>query len=120
MKKIGLLLITSLLLFGCSKKENNLLELNIEDQNIQERTKGHIIVDVRSKEEYETGHLEGAINIPYDEIDENIGLDRDKTIMVYCKSGVRSYEAYNRLINLGYDVIDLGAYDSIDMTLIGD
>ena len=42
-------------------------------------------------------------------------LDKDKTILVYCKSGVRSNKAYNTLKDLGYDVIDLGAYDNVTL-----
>ncbi len=119
MKKIGILLIVSLLLFGCTKQETNLAE----DNNLiktNEKYADFIIVDVRTKEEYDEGHIEGAINIPYDEIDENTNLDKNKTIMVYCKSGVRSNKAYNTLKELGYDVIDLGAYASIDMSKIKD
>lgn len=75
----------------------------------------YIIVDVRTNEEYLESHVKGAINIPYDEINESTNLDKTKTILVYCKSGVRSSKAYNTFKSLGYDVIDLGAYDTIDL-----
>ena len=75
----------------------------------------YIIVDVRTKDEYDEGHLVGAINIPYDEIDENVELDKEKLILVYCKSGNRSAVAYNMLINLGFNVYDMGAYIEIDL-----
>ena len=48
-------------------------------------------------------------------VDENTDLDKTKTIMVYCKSGVRSNKAYNTLKDLGYDVVDLGAYDKVEL-----
>lgn len=60
-------------------------------------------------------HLADAINIPYDEIDNNIDLDKDKLILVYCMSDTRSSIAYTKLTELGYEVYDLGAYDKIDL-----
>ena len=105
-----LLIITmGLLLVGCSEeKEMSSLDKILKEDN-------YIIVDVRTKEEYDTSHVKDSVNIPYDEIDENVELDKDKTILVYCKSGGRSSIAYNTLKDLGYDVMDLGAFDSIDL-----
>ncbi|MBR2828691.1 MAG: rhodanese-like domain-containing protein [Bacilli bacterium] len=74
-----------------------------------------VIVDVREKEEYLEGHIVDSINIPYDTIDKNVHLDKNKKIKVYCKSGKRSHIAYQILKELGYDVEDLGAYDNINM-----
>ncbi len=107
MKKI-LIILTVLLIAGCGNKKETPTKL---DQILE--TNNYQIVDVRTKEEYEEGHVKGAINIPYDTINENTKLDKNKTIMVYCKSGKRSAIAYNTLKELGYDVYDLGAYDSI-------
>ena len=111
MKKIVVLLILSLMLFGCAKKEND----SKKEITVQEKNTEYIIVDVRTKEEYDEGHVEGAINIPYDEIDESVNLDKNKIIMIYCKSGARSKIAYNTLKELGYDVQDLGAYSSVNL-----
>jgi len=83
-----------------------------EVQKIKEEN-NYIIVDVRTPEEYQEGHLANSINIPYDTIDENVNLDKNKTILVYCKSGIRSKNAYDNLTNLGYKVYDLGAYEKI-------
>ena len=55
------------------------------------------------------------INIPHDRIDENIDLDKDKVILVYCRSGNRSKLAYDELKKLGYDVYDLGAMEEVDI-----
>lgn len=109
MKKIITLLLTSLCLFGCSTNNANLSYKEIMEE------KDYTIIDVRTKEEYESGHIKGAINIPYDEINENINLDKNKNIFVYCRSGSRSKTAYNTLKELGYTVYDLGAYASIDL-----
>lgn len=74
----------------------------------------HIIIDVRTKEEYGESHIKGAINIPYDKIDES-NLDKDKIIFVYCASGTRSKVAFNTLIESGYTVYDLGSFSQIDL-----
>ena len=107
MKKLFLLLIVTILLVGCGKVKSKL------DQILEKNN--YIIVDVRTEEEFNETHVKGAINIPYDEIDEDTDLIKTKTIMVYCKSGKRSNIAYNTLKSLGYDVYDLGAYDTIDL-----
>ncbi len=114
MKKIVLGLITCILLVGCG---NNTTSMNKTQSTINEVVSGqdYIIVDVRTNEEYNTGHVVGSINIPYDTIDKDTGLDKDKYIFVYCKSGARSSKAYDTLKKLGYDVYNLGAYDSIEL-----
>lgn len=111
MRKILLLVIACISLFavGCgSKKEKSDLDKLLAQ-------KEYIIVDVRTKEEYNISHVKDAINIPYDMIDENIELDKNKNIFVYCKSGNRSKIAYDNLTSLGYTVYDLGAFESIDL-----
>ena len=107
MKKIIVLLLSILLLVGCNnkEKESNILEEVLKENN-------YIIVDVRTKEEYDSSHVVGSINIPYDTIDENTDLDKSKTIIVYCRSGKRSSIASETLKKLGYNVLDLGAFDS--------
>lgn len=70
------------------------------------------IVDVRTAQEYANGHIPGAINIPV----ENIGsekpaelTDADAQLIVYCRTGVRSKQASDRLVELGYQhVNDMG------------
>ena len=71
----------------------------------------YIVVDVRTKEEYNNGHIKNAINIPYDTIDKDTKLEKSKTIFVYCKSGARSAKAYVILKKLKYNVVNLGSYD---------
>lgn len=110
MKKYLYLLIVSLLLFtGCSgDKEDNDYKKLMKDND-------YIIVDVRTSDEFMEEHVKDAINIPYDTIDQNVKLDKNKLIFVYCKSGGRSSIAYQNLKELGYNVYDLGAFDSIDL-----
>ena len=108
MRRIIMIIVACILLSGCGSKQQNI-------STHKEDTTDGIIVDVRTKEEYQEGHVVGAINIPYDEIDENVNLDKTKTIYVYCKSGRRSAVAYQTLKDLGYTVEDLGAYSSITL-----
>lgn len=61
------------------------------------------LVDVRTKEEYDLGTINGAINIPVDKIRENIKLfPKDKKIVVFCGVGLRGYVAYRILVQNGY------------------
>ena len=66
---------------------------------------GHIIVDVRTQEEYDEGHIPGAICVP----NESIGTDApealpdpEQILLVYCRSGRRSKEASQKLAAIGY------------------
>jgi rhodanese-related sulfurtransferase len=64
-----------------------------------------IILDVRSPREYEEGHIEGALNIPVESASfqsETGRLDKGKTYIVYCRSGNRSKEARNRMLEIGF------------------
>ena len=71
-----------------------------------------IILDVRTQEEFNEGHILGAILIPNETIlDEQPELlpDLDAEILIYCRSGNRSAQAANKLIAMGYtDVVDFG------------
>lgn len=74
--------------------------------------KGIILLDVRTKEEYNAGHIKGSILIPVDNLlGESVKTLKDKEapIFVYCRSGNRSLSAVNILIKQGYtNVFNLG------------
>ena len=74
-----------------------------------------IWIDVRTTDEYKSGHVSEAVNIPYTEIAEGIpGLtsDKDASIYVYCRSGRRSGVAKDTLEDLGYtQVVNVGGLD---------
>jgi rhodanese-related sulfurtransferase len=74
------------------------------------------LLDVRTQEEYDEGHIEGAILLPYDTITaSSIGLPADKAsaVIVYCRSGRRSAIAAETLLSLGFtNVYDLGGIQS--------
>ena len=63
------------------------------------------VVDVRTQSEYEDAHIEGAVLVPLDTIgDSDIAAlpDKDATLIVYCRTGVRSAQASAALVKLGY------------------
>lgn len=75
-----------------------------------------ILIDVRTKEEYDRYHIEGAIN--HDIMDMMEGkfpnIDKDAEVSLYCESGNRSMMAKNMLENAGFNkVIDLGSIDNL-------
>ena len=73
-----------------------------------------VIIDVRTIDEYNSGHIENSLNIEWQAIDEiNESIAKDEKIYLYCRSGNRSGKAKNILINMGYkDVINLGGINT--------
>lgn len=74
-----------------------------------------LVVDVRSKLEFWTGHLPGAVCIPVDRIPEGlasrIGISESSRILVYCAGGTRSAAAAAKLRDAGFQhVVDAGGY----------
>ena len=83
---------------------------------MMEEETDYIILDVRTREEYETAHIPGAICIP----NETIGTgdipqlpDKDQLILVYCRSGNRSKQASEKLAKQGYtNIVEFGGINS--------
>jgi rhodanese-related sulfurtransferase len=93
-----------------------------EDAKEMIDTTGVILFDVRTQDEYDAGHIAGAVLLPYDSMTaDSPGLPADKNtaIMVYCRSGGRSGVAASTLSELGYTrIYDLGGllswpYDTV-------
>jgi phage shock protein E len=75
---------------------------------------GAQIVDVRSKEEYASGHLRGSLNIPLGDLNKHLGkLNREKPVIVCCASGVRSGSAKSVLQSKGYKVHNGGSWANL-------
>ena len=98
MKKIFSLIIICLLITACGDKLYETIDTNKALELIDN---GSVIVDVREKEEYDSGHITNAINIPLSDID-SIDIDKNKTVIVYCATGVRSKSAAEKLAEMGY------------------
>ena len=76
-----------------------------EAKQIMDSEDGYIILDTRTQEEYDEGHIPGAIVISHEEImekAEDVLTDKDQLILVYCRSGRRSKIAAEALVELGY------------------
>ena len=76
-----------------------------EAKQIMDSEEDYIILDVRTREEYDEGHIPGAIVISHEEIAEKadeVLTDKDQLILVYCRSGRRSKIAAEALVELGY------------------
>ena len=111
MKKLIFLLLAVILFTACGQdKENNqgAVYVNItaeEAKQIIDTEEGYIILDVRTQEEYDQGHIPGAIPIPDTEINakaEEVLTDKEQLLLVYCRSGRRSKLAAEALVELGY------------------
>lgn len=74
-------------------------------------TQGAVLLDVRTPAEFASGHVQGAKNIPVQELKTRLKElpPKAKSIVVYCRSGARSASASSMLRQAGYDVHDLGA-----------
>jgi len=76
-----------------------------EAKAIMDSEEGYIILDARTREEYDQGHIPGAIVISHEEImekAEDVLTDKEQLILVYCRSGRRSKLAAEALVELGY------------------
>ena len=76
-----------------------------EAKALMDSESGYVIIDARTQEEYDQGHIPGAVLIPYGEIAdcaEKELSDKDQLILVYCRSGRRSKIAAEELVKLGY------------------
>ena len=111
MKKLILIFLAMMLLTACGQDKEKVQEalyMNItaeQAKKIMDSEENYIILDTRTQEEYDEGHIPGAIVIPYDEITEKAEsklLDKNQLILVYCRSGRRSKLAAAELVKLGY------------------
>ena len=109
---ILILIITcAAILYGCTSGGENKMENSYEQitpakaKEIMDSQDGYIILDVRTQEEFDEAHIEGAILIPDYEITdkaESVLKDKNQLILVYCRSGRRSKLAASDLVSLGY------------------
>jgi len=83
-----------------------------EAKEIMDNETQYLILDVRTKEEFDEGHIPEAVLLPNEEIDEDVSEilpDQEQKILVYCRSGNRSKQASDKLSKLGYsNIIEFG------------
>ena len=117
MKKLLIITLCVFLLSGCGETKNtDSSDGSVNYMEAKEKiiNDGAILLDVRTKDEYNEKHIDGASLLPLDKIDidsiSQIVSEKDTPIIVYCRSGNRSKQAREKLIALGYSkVYDLGA-----------
>ncbi|MCU6761106.1 Thiosulfate sulfurtransferase PspE precursor [uncultured Roseburia sp.] len=89
---------------------------------LMEDASDYVILDVRTQEEYDQGHIKGAVCIPNETIGEEVSEklpQKDQTIFVYCRSGNRSKQASSKLAALGYtDVVEFGGISDWDGEIV--
>lgn len=116
MKKILILLSAALCLLGGCGGEEPLQEESVvvtfqqisqeEAKTIMSTNRDVVILDVRTQEEYDSGHIKGAVLLPVDAITEESAGEvipaKDTQVLVYCRSGNRSVTASKVLAQLGY------------------
>ena len=109
------LLILALLLPGCAEKTKDATYRQVsmeEAMQIMEESSDYQILDVRTQEEFDSGHIPGAICIPNESISPDVLQqlpDKNQLLLVYCRSGNRSKQASQKLAGLGYsNVVEFG------------
>lgn len=88
----------------CENLKNKLVEqFHIEDIESLKKDKNNLFIDVRNEDEYQSGHIDGAINIPLDELRKHLNeVDKNKTLCINCQSALRSYIACRILLQYGF------------------
>lgn len=108
---IAALVVAGLFIMGFGSGKSDLVSYEELQAKLAQKEK-LVLLDVRTQEEFAEGHIAGAVLLPYDEIEEkvaNLLPEKDKPIIVYCRSGRRSAIAAKSLRGLGYkDVRDFG------------
>ena len=105
---IPLLFVLTMLFAGCSTGGNGGSYQQISQEEAKEMmdTQEVIVLDVREQDEYDSGHIPGAVLLPVGTISEETASavipEKDDTVLVYCRSGNRSKTASEALAELGY------------------
>lgn len=121
MKKIFILGLFVMLLCSCGsdkKEEAAVLQKVTCSEMLDLVDEDAILIDVRTLAEFNSGHLDDAINLPVENIanliEEKVA-DKETKIVVYCRSGNRSATAGQTLIDMGYkNVYDMGGMSNCD------
>ena len=91
------------------ESENKVTLINAKDASVIFKNSPNVqLIDVRTKEEFASGHIKDAINIPITDVDfsERIqNLNKKEPVYLYCRSGSRSSKAANEISNLSFTTI---------------
>ncbi|MDI9518603.1 MAG: rhodanese-like domain-containing protein [Erysipelotrichaceae bacterium] len=116
MKRIIVIMGILSMLLGCLKTNKNINVINAESAYELMQTEEVIVLDVRTTDEFNSGHIENAINLDVSNIKNemlDVLPDKDAKILIYCRSGNRSYQAALKLDKLGYtNIYDFGGLNT--------
>ncbi len=124
---ILIIALIGLTLFACSSKEEGssptYSKISAEQaKGMMDEDSTVIILDVRTEEEHNSGHIEGSLLIPNTQLSEKaseILTDKSATILVYCRSGNRSASASKELVDAGYtNVYDFGGINDWNYEIV--
>ncbi|HZX46583.1 MAG TPA: rhodanese-like domain-containing protein [Clostridia bacterium] len=119
---LAVICIAAVLLAGCAAAPNGTTpagpgyeKISAEEAKDIMDSEDAIILDVRSRDEYEKEHIQNAVSLPSTEIEslaEEMLPDKNATILIYCKTGKNSAEAAEKLVKMGYTkVYDFGGIE---------
>lgn len=118
---ITLIMASAFLLGACIGLSYKRISQN-KAMKIMEEETGYLIVDVRRPDEFAEGHIEGAINVPNEEIADEMPEklpDKDQLLLVYCRTGRRSKEAAEKLTKIGYtNIYEIGGINTWPGTIV--
>ena len=118
---LALIMASVFLLGACGDSGYKQISQDEAMQIMQEET-GYLIVDVRRPDEFASGHIEGAINVPNEGIEDEMPAelpDKDQLLLVYCRTGRRSKEASEKLAKIGYtNVYEFGGITTWEGTIV--
>ena len=120
MKRIMTLIFALLLLLtGCrgAQEENTYYQISQDEAKIMMDTQDVVILDVREQDEFDAGHIAGAVLLPVGTIGKDTAAavipGADSVVLVYCRSGNRSKTASEALVELGYtNVYEFGGINT--------
>lgn len=112
---LGLSLLLAVALAGCASREEeaettSYQQITAEEaKSMMEEQPDAVVLDVREQDEYDAGHIPGAVLLPVGTINEETAAsaipEKDTVVLVYCRSGNRSKTASQALADLGYTQI---------------
>jgi len=107
---IAVFAILAMTVSACSSQAVSLISPDNYVSQYVESSTDHILIDVRTPQEFDSGYIDGAVNIPLDQLEMRLAeIPSDVPVVVYCRSGNRSAQAATILSQNDYtEIYDLG------------
>ena len=121
-RAIGLVMVSAVILTGCSSTTDSTINLDPAAFKAKTQEAEVIVLDVRTAQEFNEGHIENAININVESdtfLSQIESLDKSKSYAVYCRSGRRSADALTKMANQNFTSLTNLNGGTIDWTNAG-